>query len=41
MTTPISRFIHRATIATLRTALLTIVVIAAPFWQTLKKIKLR
>ena len=31
MTTPISRFIHGATIATLRAALLTIVVIAAPF----------
>jgi hypothetical protein len=31
MTIPITRFIHRATIATLRAALLTIVVIAAPF----------
>ena len=31
MTTPIARFIHRPTIATLRAALLTIVVIAAPF----------
>ena len=31
MTTPIARFIHRATVATSRAALLTIVVIAAPF----------